>query len=693
MSDGASMCLDIIRQGHHGRRPNRRIRVLPSALAALLMLLSSLLLVSIPSASAATPAIDLEFGEGFSSPFAVQDLKPGDLGTRTIVLRNAGSSDGEMAIWVSDIAETDHAMDGAHLDDYLLFEVRAEGLASNILMPGGISSFPTSMFGDGYLWILNVRAGQDLEVTWYWEFKETYTSQNEAQGDGLSFTINYLLGDMPPPRLEMSWLQVDVLGQVTTALMDSEGRTTESVSAEAGDGSVALFIGKGTRCYSSQDGQVQSIILTRTSQVRPTPDGQVVIGPKHVLSALTAEGEVSSPFLDSPAVLRINYDPALLPSITRMIGLYLYDGGGDWTPLPPEADAPSYIGQCTGQVIGPGEISVIATFEPQESAYFLPSDLSIEPSQTTFWDPLIFVKRLGDVVTVSVILTNIGEVSGARNVTLTINGQVVRSEQVSLDPLERTEVVFTVQDLEEGTYEIEVAGLSGQVSVGTNVNWWLIFMFSCLAIGAVVGFGYSARRWNVMRQRLNWLQVNIMDVESKLLESEMAIVALRERQKAAEIRTSDPANGNELASQGRGQVVPEPTTLQKTPKMVTSVPEIMVLPVELAVAPSAPSPMVGEDLHVAASIDNADRVEAHSELTAPAVMDALQLEQDLTAKKVQIAKDFILATIKEKGEISIDTVPRSKNAEIAMTAFSQLIDEGKLRAIQQQHRVIFQAME
>jgi hypothetical protein len=127
--------------------------------------------------------------------------------------------------------------------------------------------------------------------------------------------------------------------------------------------------------------------------------------------------------------------------------------------------------------------------------------------------------------------------------------------------------------------------------------------------------------------------------------------------------------------------------------MVTSVPEIMVLPVELAVAPSAPSPMAGEDLHVVASIDNADRVEAHSEPTAIAVMDALQFEQDLTAKKVQIAKDFILATIKEKGEISIDTIPRSKNAEIAMTAFAQLIDEGKLRAIQQQHRVIFQAME
>ncbi len=130
------------------------------------------------------------------------------------------------------------------------------------------------------------------------------------------------------------------------------------------------------------------------------------------------------------------------------------------------------------------------------------------------------------------MITNVGQVSGEQNITLSINGQDIGAKPVALGPMESKEVTFDVTGLQQGEYEIEVSGLSGNVVVGTQVNWWLIIAVCCLPFAVVVAYVYSSRRWKEMKGRMDSLQSNVTEVESKLAESEMALMMMNERQEA-----------------------------------------------------------------------------------------------------------------------------------------------------------------
>ncbi len=80
-------------------------------------------------------------------------------------------------------------------------------------------------------------------------------------------------------------------------------------------------------------------------------------------------------FIDQ-VILRLNYDPTLLPSLTESIGLYLLGEDGSWSPLPMTTENPPQVGQCGGMINSSGEVGVIASFDPYEAAYFLPSGLN-----------------------------------------------------------------------------------------------------------------------------------------------------------------------------------------------------------------------------------------------------------------------------------------------------------------------------
>ncbi|MDD1746288.1 MAG: hypothetical protein LUQ16_00835 [Methanomassiliicoccales archaeon] len=651
--------------------------------------------LTLPSVeAAAVPVIDLELNGGYDTPFAVENLKPGDMGSKSVVLRNIGNVDGEIAIWISNILESDFAGDGAHLDDYLLFDVSCTDISTDVRTPCPIRSLPSAPVGSSYIWVLNVRAGQTIQINWLWEFVENYQSQNEAQGDSLSFDINYLLGDMLPPSQGMSWLKVDVLGRITTALLDNEGRATSQVVAFDEARSVSLTIPEGARCVSEDNGTISSIVISKDEGALPVEAGQALIGPVYSIDAFVSSEEQAQVFLDIPATLRINYDPALLPSITETIGLYMHLEGSSWVPLTMAVDSPSYIGQCASIINRSGQVGVIASFDPLESAYFLPSSLTIDPSRQVWWDPIIFASRVGKVIKVTVMLTNIGQVGGVENVTLLVNGNEVEVEQVALGPLETREVTFDLSGMDEGDYEIEVSGLSGHVAVGTDVNWWLIIAFFCLALGAVVGFAYSASRWDAMRRRVDRLQSSVNDVESKLMVPETSPMPL-----------------NQTPIMKSMQVNPGQRTMAKaasSPQPAQSIDETMAA----YVASSEPDASQKEErLWIADSFNQVDKAlepEPSISPDAPQIEDevisgqdspsseeglafeaSIQFMDDVEARRMVLAKGFLLEKIHSEGELVVDEVPEGPSGMIAIAALSQLVEEGKLRVVQEKHRTIY----
>lgn len=116
---------------------------------------------------------------------------------------------------------------------------------------------------------------------------------------------------------------------------------------------------------------------------------------------------------------------------------------------------PSIIGVYNVTVDGmSGNFTVIPEVPPIP-AEFEYSNLSIAPTEV----------ELGELVNVSVTVTNVGELEGTCDVSLLVNGTVESVESVTLDGGEVVDVIFTLTAGEPGTYIVSVDGLEGSFTV------------------------------------------------------------------------------------------------------------------------------------------------------------------------------------------------------------------------------------
>ncbi|MCW4022063.1 MAG: hypothetical protein NWF02_02730, partial [Candidatus Bathyarchaeota archaeon] len=107
------------------------------------------------------------------------------------------------------------------------------------------------------------------------------------------------------------------------------------------------------------------------------------------------------------------------------------------------------------------------------------SDLSISPDQV----------KPDEVVTVSTKVTNTGEQTGSYTVEFKVNGLVEATETVTLSPDESTNVQFTTSKTEEGTYTVDVNGLTGTFTVKAPspvFPWTIVVVVIVVAVAAVL---------------------------------------------------------------------------------------------------------------------------------------------------------------------------------------------------------------
>lgn len=101
---------------------------------------------------------------------------------------------------------------------------------------------------------------------------------------------------------------------------------------------------------------------------------------------------------------------------------------------------------------------LLGTFEVKEfkaPAAFTARALTISPAEA----------NTGDRVTISVIVTNTGDLTGTHKVTLKIDGVVVETKEIILTRGGSQKVVFTTVKHTEGTYTVDVDGLRGSFVV------------------------------------------------------------------------------------------------------------------------------------------------------------------------------------------------------------------------------------
>ncbi len=144
--------------------------------------------------------------------------------------------------------------------------------------------------------------------------------------------------------------------------------------------------------------------------------------------------------------------------------------------------AKDVAGTYTVNVNGQSDTFTVKT-APVPAAFTL-SSLTISPTEVD----------MGEEITISVLITNTGDLTGSYEATLKIDNVVVATKEVTLVGGASQRVTFTTAKDIAGTYTVTVDGLSGTFEVKVPplppkpINWWLIggIIAGVIIIGVVV---------------------------------------------------------------------------------------------------------------------------------------------------------------------------------------------------------------
>ena len=158
------------------------------------------------------------------------------------------------------------------------------------------------------------------------------------------------------------------------------------------------------------------------------------------------------------------------------------------------------LGKITASVSQTSIFAILAKLEPSSlplpslPARFVASDLNIMPSQEQIWESITFFTRIGDSVTITANIANDGGQRETYIVELKIDGEIVDTEEVTIEAGQEQQVSFTLSGMDYGQHKVEVAGLIGEFTVSRSITWSLIIGLIA-AIGLIAwGVAWDARR-------------------------------------------------------------------------------------------------------------------------------------------------------------------------------------------------------
>ena len=173
---------------------------------------------------------------------------------------------------------------------------------------------------------------------------------------------------------------------------------------------------------------------------------------------------------------------------------YYDDVNHVWMPLDYEAGEPNGVAELT--LSAPinhfsiyGVLAELAS-TPPTPANFVPSGLNIVPVV----EKSIFVTSTGQTVTITANVENNGGQEDTFTAVLKLNGQTVDIKTVTIGAEQTRQVTFTQSGLDYGEYEVDVAGLTGNLTASRTIAWWLIILIIVVAGLIIWGIVYGVRR-------------------------------------------------------------------------------------------------------------------------------------------------------------------------------------------------------
>jgi len=230
----------------------------------------------------------------------------------------------------------------------------------------------------------------------------------------------------------------------------SSGRFTEEVTAKSGDGKIKLTISEDTIGKQAGGQSLRTIRITEMNYHPAPPDDSNVIG-------LVYDLEPDGATFDPPISMTVKYNPALLPdgvSEENLVVAFWDEDIDEWVECSCTVDTGSNT--ITAAV---SHFTAFTTLSSTRPATFTTTDLVITPQEA----------ERGQSVTISVTISNSGDLAGSYEVTLEINDTAVETETVEVAGGDSQSVSFEIAEDTTGTYQVAIDDLTGSFVIGDKV--------------------------------------------------------------------------------------------------------------------------------------------------------------------------------------------------------------------------------
>jgi hypothetical protein len=255
-------------------------------------------------------------------------------------------------------------------------------------------------------------------------------------------------GPPPPAAGGAPTLSSTLFGTTGTTIISGTGIIQRTIEATTADGKLTATFPRGTRALDKNGNALSSLMAAVDANPPPAPAKTNIIGLAYNF------GPAGATF-DPGITFTWRYDPETLPQgvAEKDLVLAYYDtAAGKWVELECVVDTEN--NKITATVTHFTTFAILATIPPKPAAFKV-SGLAISPSEV----------YPGESVTVSVLVSNSGEVSGSYRVTFKVNDVVVATKDTTVAAGASQTVSFTTSQSAAGTYTVNIDGLSGSFAV------------------------------------------------------------------------------------------------------------------------------------------------------------------------------------------------------------------------------------
>jgi transcriptional regulator with XRE-family HTH domain len=279
-----------------------------------------------------------------------------------------------------------------------------------------------------------------------YKIRTTLTTSTQSPGGGTTFTKTSDSFTLSAAAAEYAGGGGGAAPTGTTLVYDkvtSTGKFTQTVTAASGDNKVQLTIDKDVIGKTSVGQPLTQIKITQMTSPPSPPAQSSVIG-------LTYDFGPAGATFDPAITVTFYYTPSNIPQGVneKDLAIAYYDGAtGKWVKLEGiTVDTTTH--KISGKVKHFTAFAVIAYTQP---ASFTTSNLVMTPAEV----------NTGEKSSITVTVSNSGDLSGSYSVILKINNTIAETKSVTLDGHASLNVNFSVSQDTAGTYSIDVNGLTG----------------------------------------------------------------------------------------------------------------------------------------------------------------------------------------------------------------------------------------